>query len=99
MIELRLVKIVMTGSMALLTFLVTFGNVTDYGSNFTFVQHVLSMDTTFPGNNLDWRAITNPAAWHVAYWVIILGEAVTCVAYTIGTAMLMRDLSTHGTVF
>ena len=99
MIELRLAKIAMTGSMALLTFLVAFGNVTDYGSNFNFVQHVLSMDTTFPDSNLHWRAITNPAVWHFGYCVIILGEGLTCAAYTIGTAMLVRDLKTHGAVF
>ena len=37
-------------------------NLVDYGSNHEFVKHVLSMDTTFPGNKLMGRAITNPAA-------------------------------------
>ena len=43
----------------------------NYGSNFDFVQHVLSMDTTFPGNQLKWRAISTPALHHAFYWTII----------------------------
>ena len=49
-------------------------NVFDYGSNLAFVQHVMSMDTTFPDNNLMGRAVLNPSAHHVAYWLIIVGE-------------------------
>jgi hypothetical protein len=48
----RLSKIILCLCLAAFAFLVTFGNITDYGSNFAFVQHVLSMDTTFPGNKL-----------------------------------------------
>src|SRR3954452_21055040 len=89
----------MAGSLALFAFLVTFNNVTDYGSNFTFVQHVLSMDTTFPSNTLRWRAIANPMLWHAAYWLIIVGEALTCAAYTIGTATLLGRLRASGDAF
>ena len=32
--------------------LVAFDNVTDYATNYLFVQQVLSMDTTVPGNSL-----------------------------------------------
>jgi predicted small integral membrane protein len=91
-LHLRLAKIAMTASLALFAFLVAFGNITDYGSNFAFVQHVMSMDTTFPDTTLRWRAITNPALWHAFYWLIILGEAMTCAAYAIGTANLLRHL-------
>jgi predicted small integral membrane protein len=99
MIELRLAKIVLTGSLSLFTFLVAFGNITDYGSNFTFVEHVLSMDTTFSANELRWRAITNPVLWRAAYWLIILGEALTCAAYTVGTIALMRNLYASSAIF
>ena len=89
----------MSASLALFAFLVAFGNITDYGSNFAFVQHVLSMDTTFPDNALRWRAITSPMLWHAAYWLIILGEALTCAAYTIGTVALLRNLRASGAAF
>jgi len=89
----------MSSSLALFAFLVAFGNLTDYGSNFHFVQHVLSMDTTFPDNTLRWRAITNPTLWHVAYWLIIAGEALTCAAYTIGSVALLRNLRASSAAF
>ena len=38
----------MVASLVLFTFIVTLDNIIDYGANFTFVRHVLSMDTTFP---------------------------------------------------
>ena len=45
---IRLAKIAMVAGLGLYALLVVFGNITDYGSNFAFVQHVLSMDTTLP---------------------------------------------------
>jgi predicted small integral membrane protein len=74
---LRLSKIVMVAGLALYALIVAFGNVTDYGSNFAFIEHVMSMDTTFPGNHLMYRAITNPVLHHAAYIAIIAGEALT----------------------
>jgi len=88
----RVVKLVMVASLALFALLVTFGNVTDYGANFQFVRHVLSMDTTFPANPLAYRAITNPVLWHLGYAVIILGEALTCIAFAAAAVELARDL-------
>jgi predicted small integral membrane protein len=98
-VEFRLTKIAMSASLALFALLVAFGNVTDYGSNFAFVRHVLSMDTTFPDSALRWRAIANPMLWHVAYWLIILGETLTCAAYTIGTVALLGNLRGSGAAF
>ena len=77
MIEMRWAKIVMVGGLALFALLVCLNNLIDYGSNFAFVRHVLSMDTTFPGNALRGRAIADPTLHHLAYGAIILGEAVT----------------------
>jgi predicted small integral membrane protein len=61
MIEARLAKAIMVASLALFALLVTFDNLTDYGSNYAFVRHVLSMDTTFPRNALLYRRISSPA--------------------------------------
>ncbi len=77
MFTTRLVKTAMVASAALFALLVTINNLVDYGSNYEFVRHTLSMDTTFPGNALRGRAITSPALWALAYWLIILAEAVT----------------------
>ena len=58
MLAIRLVKTSMVASTALFALLVAFNNLVDYGSNYEFVRHTLSMDTTFPGNALMGRAIT-----------------------------------------
>jgi predicted small integral membrane protein len=92
MLELRLAKIVMIGSLTLFAFIVTFDNITDYNSNFVFVQHVLSMDTTFPGNALMYRAITTPALWHLAYAFIIAAEGLTCLMLAIATVQLLCNV-------
>ena len=92
MIELRLAKVLMVASLALFALIVATGNLADYGANFAFVQHVLSMDTTFPDSAIRWRAITSPPLWHLAYGLIILGEALTGVAFAIGTVALGRAL-------
>jgi predicted small integral membrane protein len=63
MTETRIVKIVMVGSLALFAGLVTFDNLIDYETNYAFVRHVLSMDTTPPGNALMHRSIASPSLW------------------------------------
>lgn len=83
---------------ALYIFLVALGNITDYGTNFDFVQHVLSMDTTnfggTPGENLDpdvmWRAITSPVAWNVAYIGLIIWESATAIVLIIAVVQFVR---------
>ena len=99
MLELRLAKIVMVGCLALFAFIVTFDNITDYGSNFEFVQHVLSMDTTFPGNALMYRAITTPTLWHLAYWLIIAVEGLTCLTLATATVQMLRNVRASGQQF
>jgi predicted small integral membrane protein len=86
MIACRLGKLAMVASVALFAFVVTFDNIVDYPSNYDFVRHVLSMDTTFPGNALrPGRAITVPWAWTAAYWIIIGVEGLTCAAFAVAS--------------
>jgi predicted small integral membrane protein len=80
----RAAKILMVLSLAAFAFLVTFNNITDYNSNYQFVQHVLSMDTTFPDNVAMYRAITSPTLWTIGYWGIIAGEGLTGLLLFIG---------------
>jgi predicted small integral membrane protein len=96
MIESRLAKIAMVASLAAFALLVAFDNIADYGANFEFVRHVLSMDTTFPGNALMYRAVTTPGLWHAAYYAIIAGEALTGLAFAAGTAEMARNLRSDG---
>ena len=48
MILVRCRKVVLVSAIARFFTLVAFGNVTNHQSNWQFVQHVLSMDPTFP---------------------------------------------------
>lgn len=70
----RISKAALTLALAIFALLVGIDNIIDYETNFAFVRHVLSMDTTFPGNALLWRAITSEWVYHVAYAVIIASE-------------------------
>ena len=74
---IRVSKIALVGASAFFLLLVVFNNLTDYGSNFEFVKHVLSMDTTFPGNAGRWRAFTNPVMHHAFYAGIIAWETIS----------------------
>lgn len=85
---IRLVKVAMVASCALFALLVTFNNLVDYGSNYEFVRHTLSMDTTFPGNALKGRAITSPALWTLGYGLIIAAEAATGLILAFGALRL-----------
>src|SRR5260370_41710389 len=50
------------------------------------------MDTTFPGNALMGRAITSPTVWTLAYWAIIVVEAVTGIVLALATVRLAANL-------
>lgn len=87
---LRYSKVACVAAMAFFASLVAFGNVTDYGSNFAFVQHVLLMDTIFPDSSVGYRAIASPIVHHAAYIVIIALETLTAILCWCGTWHLWR---------
>ena len=99
MLAIRLAKILMVAAIALFASLVAFGNVTDYGVNLAFVQHVLSMDTIFPFSTIGYRAVTNDALHHIAYAMIIGVEAATALLCWVGAALLARRLHANARVF
>ena len=94
----RTTKILLVFAVAFYYSLVVFNNLTDYGSNYQFVRHTLTMDTTFPGNRGMWRAIHAPEMTTIFYLTIIgLEIAVMLLAWTGGVRMarsLKRDSST-----
>jgi predicted small integral membrane protein len=90
MLITRLAKIVMCLALGIFCLLVAFNNVTDYATNYVFVQHVLSMDTTLPDSGLKYRAITSPLLWQMAYAAIIATEALTGVLFVAGATALWR---------
>lgn len=99
MLAVRVAKIAFIAAFALQASLVVFGNVTDYGTNFEFVQHVLSMDTVFPSTTIRYRAIADPT-WHqIAYLLIIITEAVVAGLCWLGAYRLLRVMRSDGRTF
>jgi len=90
---LRTIKLLLVFGIALYYALVVFNNLTDYGSNYQFVRHVLMMDSTFPGNKGMWRAINSPLI-HTAFYVSIIGwETLTVILCWAGSVRLLKALS------
>jgi predicted small integral membrane protein len=89
---LRCIKLVLVLGVALFYTLVVFNNLTDYGSNFEFVRHVMTMDTTFPGNRGMWRAMNAPLLHTLFYMSIIAWEIITMLLCWWGGFRLWRAL-------
>jgi len=70
-------KTLLVAAMGFFAFLAAFGNITDYHTNFAFVQHVFLMDTIFPDAAIKYRAIENPLIHHTGYIAIIALESLT----------------------
>ena len=88
----RVAKLLLLAGVALYYALVVLNNLTDFDSNYQFVRHVLSMDSTFPGNHGMWRALPSPA-FHMAFYIgIICWEIVTAVLLWWGVVVMLRAL-------
>lgn len=95
----RVAKIIAVASVALMAILVAVGNITDYYTNFHFVEHVLQMDTVFKDSNVYYRQINNPVLYHVFYIIIILLECAMAFCCTKGALQMARHVKGSGTVF
>lgn len=81
---IRYSKTLLTIAMALLATLVALGNITDYGSNFEFVRHVMQMDSIFPDARIHYRAVNSSTVHHAAYILIIALELLTGILCWVG---------------
>lgn len=73
--------------------LVVFSNLTDYPSNYEFVGHILSMDTTQGNGSLMYRAITSEMMHHRFYWMIMTLESIFTACCLLGTYQLYRKIN------
>jgi predicted small integral membrane protein len=85
---IRLCKTALVAMMALFFAVVVFGNLTDYQTNASFVEHVLAMDTIFPDSTLKWRAVTDKQLVTLAYWAIIGWEILTAAILSVAAVRL-----------
>jgi predicted small integral membrane protein len=88
---IRLCKASLVAAMALLLGLVAFNNIVDYADNWTFVQHVMGMDTVFPDSTQRWRAIHAAPVQQLVYMAIIAAEALSGGLLLVGAAALFRQ--------
>jgi predicted small integral membrane protein len=86
---IRLSKTAMVAAIAFFATLTAFGNITDYDTNWAFVQHVLSMDTIDPTATIKYRAIDNHMLETAGYLTIITAETLTAILCWIGAARLL----------
>ena len=89
MIE-RILKIIMSGGLAILTALIAYANIHDPGANLKFVEHVLSMDTVAADSAMVDHALPIPLAWRIAFGSIVTGEGLTSFLFAVGTVELWR---------
>jgi predicted small integral membrane protein len=95
----RWAKLVLLAGIALFYTLIVFNNLTDFNSNYEFVRHTLLMDSTFPGSNGMWRAISSPTMYLVFYWTLIAWETATMVLVWWGLAALIRAVRRPADLF
>jgi predicted small integral membrane protein len=96
---LRTIKLLLVFGVAIFYSMVVFNNITDYGSNYEFVRHVLMMDSTFPGNRGMWRAIHTPLL-HTAFYVsIITWETISMLLCWWGGLRMAQALRGTATAF
>ena len=88
----RTSKLLLVAGIAVFYALAVFNNLTDFDSNYLFVKHVLSMDSTFPGNHGMWRALPSPTLQLGFYLSIIAWECVTTVLLWWGVVHLFHAL-------
>jgi predicted small integral membrane protein len=88
----RACKVMLVAIVAVLITLVALDNLMNYDTNWQFVQHVLAMDTIFPGSHLLWRAITNRGVQTAAYLAIIFWEVLSATVIIIATFGLAANV-------
>jgi predicted small integral membrane protein len=99
MLIARYAKILIALSLALFCLLVAFDNVADPRSNYVFVTHVMSMDTTFHDSKLMYRSVTNPIWWTVCYALIVATQFASGLLLLAGSVAMWRARLASGPAF
>lgn len=89
---IRITQASLVAFFGLYALIVAFGNVTDYGSNYDFVEGVLSMNTTFEGNALLYRSIDSEILYHIGYIVIIIVEWAIAILCLVGAFQMFKNV-------
>jgi len=96
---IRYIKIGMVASIALFFTAISFGNMTDFQDNWLFVQHVMSMDTTFHRPSLMWHAVKSPHLQLASYYFIIAWQIITAITCWAGCIIMLVNVHSKGSRF
>ena len=96
---LRACKTALVFAVGLFYLLVVFNNLADYNTNFQFVRHILTMDSTYPGNRGMWRQIDSPALHTLFYIVVIAWESAAMLLCVWGGARMACALRASAAAF
>lgn len=96
---IRLSKSLCVCAIALFISFTAFNNLTDYNTNFLFVQHVLTMDAIFPNANVKYRAINSPPFHHIVYITIISIEIIAALICWWGAFILFKNINKNAVAF
>jgi predicted small integral membrane protein len=96
---LRVAKTISVAAIALMSLLVVTGNVTDYYTNYYFVEHVMKMDTIFPESHIHYRNINNSFLFHAGYICIIAVQTLMAFCCMKGSWFLFKNFRSSATIF
>jgi predicted small integral membrane protein len=95
----RISKVLLVMIFGIFALLIFINNITDYYSNYFFVQHVLTMDTIFANSVLHYRSIKSPVLFHLAYIFIICLEGFMAFGCLKGGIQMMRQIRNESILF
>lgn len=94
--SLRESKIIIVYCIALLFAAIAHNNIFNYSINFSYVEHVVNMDTlpavVAPNISVPhWRALHSTAIHHLIYWLIIASEMAVAISCFYGAICLTKN--------
>ncbi len=95
----RVAKTISVAAIALMSLLIVIGNTTDYFTNYQFVEHVMKMDTIFPGSAIHYRSINSTFLFHALYMLIIALEAAMAFCCVKGSWTLFKNIRSSAASF
>lgn len=95
----RISKTFLVFIIGIMAVLIVIGNVTDFYTNYYFVEHVMKMDTIFPASRIHYRAIHSPFIYNTGYILIILMETIMGFFCLKGGLRMFNNLRKDGSAF
>lgn len=90
---IRISKAALMLFISLFGILIMYSNFTDYSTNYEYLGHILSMDTTRDNLKYSYRAIQSQILHHRIYWLIITLDLMSTIFFIMGTYNLYKNIN------